>query len=75
MSLATLDVRGSIATLTLNRPEQRNALSLDLLAALAECVEELKARAARAGGPKVVIVRGEGKSFCAGMDLKAVLGA
>lgn len=75
MSLATLDVRGPIATLTLNRPEQRNALSLDLLTALAECVEELKTRTTRAGGPKVVIVRGAGKSFCAGMDLKAVLGA
>ncbi|MFG0260624.1 MAG: enoyl-CoA hydratase/isomerase family protein [Phycisphaerales bacterium JB041] len=74
MSLATLDVEGPIATLTLNRPEQRNALSLDLLAALRACVEELKSRTSRAGGPKVVVLRGAGKSFCAGMDLKAVLG-
>ena len=75
MSLATLDVRGSIATLTLNRPGQRNALSLELIAALRECVEELEARTSGADGPKVVVVGGAGKSFCAGMDLKAVLGA
>ncbi len=73
-SLATLDVQGPLATLSLNRPEQRNALSLDLIAALRERVQELAALDGAADGPKVVVLTGVGKSFCAGMDLKAVLG-
>ena len=74
MSLATLEVAGEIATLVLNRPEQRNAMSIDLIAALRERVAELTAMGGTAGGPKVVVVTGEGRAFCAGMDLKAVLG-
>ena len=84
--LATLTIDGPIATLTLNRPEQRNALSLDLLAALHKRVDELAPTAptgSAAGGssgppttgrPTVLIVTGAGKAFCAGMDLKQVLG-
>lgn len=69
-SLATLDVQGRIATLTLNRPEARNALSLDLLAALHARADDLVAR----DDVSVVVLTGAGKSFCAGMDLRAVLG-
>ena len=68
---------GAIATLTLNRPEQRNALSVDLLHALHGRLDELRERCegSRGGeGPQVVVVTGAGKSFCAGMDLKEVLG-
>lgn len=75
MSLATLDVDGPVASLTINRPEQRNALSLDLIAALRDRVDELHTRTSRQDGPKVIVLRGEGRAFCAGMDLKAVLGA
>jgi enoyl-CoA hydratase/carnithine racemase len=74
MALATLTVAGDIATLSLNRPESRNALSIELIAALRERVGELAAMGAGTQGPKVVVLTGEGKSFCAGMDLKAVLG-
>ncbi len=73
-SLATLEAQGPIATLSLNRPEQRNALSLDLIAALRERVGELATLGDAPDGPKVVVLTGIGKSFCAGMDLKAVLG-
>lgn len=73
-SLATLDVRGPSATVSLNRPEQRNALSLDLIAALRGRVQELATLGRTPDGPKVVVLTGIGKSFCAGMDLKAVLG-
>lgn len=66
--LAQLQVDGGIATLTLNRPDARNALSLDLLAALGRRVEELSASDA-----SVCILTGAGRAFCAGMDLKAVL--
>lgn len=70
MSLATLEISGNTATLTLNRPEARNALSLDLLADLHARVDEL----ARRPDVSVATLTGAGKSFCAGMDLKAVLG-
>ena len=68
--LATLEYNGPIATLTLNRPESRNALSIDLLASLHHRVDELMGRR----DVTVVVLTGAGKSFCAGMDLKAVLG-
>lgn len=67
--LAQLEVSGRIATLALNRPEARNALSLDLLAALHARVDELASRT----DLTVLILTGQGKSFCSGMDLKAVL--
>lgn len=70
MTLATLDFAANTATLSLNRPEARNALSLDLLKALHAKVDELASRR----DISVVVLTGAGKSFCAGMDLKAVLG-
>lgn len=70
--LAILTIEGSIATLKLNRPDKRNALSLDLLAALRERVAQLAAMPT-GERPSVLILTGEGRSFCAGMDLKAVL--
>lgn len=72
--LALLEVSGRIARLTLNRPEQRNALSVDLLAALHTRADELARMASGDAGPTVLVVTGAGKAFCAGMDLKAVLG-
>lgn len=69
-NLATLDITGNVATLALNRPDARNALSLDLLAVLHDRVDELAARS----DVSVAVVTGTGKAFCAGMDLKAVLG-
>ena len=57
---------GGIVTLTLNRPEQYNALSSSLIAALQTAVDELS------GDPsvRVVVIAGAGKAFCAGHDLK-----
>jgi enoyl-CoA hydratase/carnithine racemase len=58
--------RGGIATLTLNRPKQYNALSEalidELLAAFAAIAEDEKVR--------VVVLAGSGPAFCAGHDLK-----
>lgn len=68
-ALATLTFAGRIATLTLNRPEARNALSTTLLADLHLCLDEVKTRC----DVSVLVVTGAGKAFCAGMDLKAVL--
>lgn len=70
--LATLDVDGPVATLTMNRPDARNAMSLPLLDALHAGLDGLPASGAQ--GPHVLVLTGAGKSFCAGMDLKSVLG-
>ena len=67
--LALLHTDARIATLSLNRPDARNALSIDLLAALHAHADEL----AKRDDLSVLVLTGEGKSFCAGMDLKAVL--
>jgi methylglutaconyl-CoA hydratase len=70
--IAVLTIDGAIATLKLNRPEKRNALSLDLLDALRGKVAAL-ASMPDGERPSVLILTGEGRVFCAGMDLKAVL--
>jgi 2-(1,2-epoxy-1,2-dihydrophenyl)acetyl-CoA isomerase len=60
------DVDGAVATITLNRPAARNALTTEmkteLLAALRRCGSDLTIRA--------VVLAGAGKSFCAGQDLR-----
>jgi methylglutaconyl-CoA hydratase len=68
--LAQLSVSGRVATLTLNRPESRNALSIELLRALHAKLDDLHPR----NELSVLTITGAGKSFCAGMDLKLVLG-
>lgn len=68
--LARLSVEGSVAELRLNRPESRNAMSEELLHTVTERVGDLAGRA----GVRVAVLTGEGKAFCAGMDLKAVVG-
>jgi len=71
--LALLAVDGPIARITLNRAESRNALSPELLAALHGVIDELHARC-KAEPISVAVITGAGKAFCAGMDLKLVLG-
>ncbi len=75
MPLATLTIADRLATLSLNRPDARNALSSDLLADLRARVQDL-ARLCEDhdASPRVCVLAGEGKAFCAGMDLRAVLG-
>ncbi|MDP6345290.1 MAG: enoyl-CoA hydratase/isomerase family protein [Alphaproteobacteria bacterium] len=60
---------GGVATLTLNRPEALNALSPDLFVDLRAHVEAIGGDAEGVG---CVVLRGEGRSFCAGNDLKAI---
>ncbi len=61
-----LDVADGIATLTLNRPEALNALSVEMMQDLAAATHELAARADVA----VVVITGAGAHFMAGGDLK-----
>src|SRR3546814_776955 len=58
-----------IAFVTLNRPEKRNALNADM-------VEELKQACTNAAGDeqvKVIVLKAEGKAFCAGADLEYLM--
>jgi len=60
------------ATLTLNRPDKRNAISYELIGDLIRALEEVQNSTAR-----VLILTGTGKAFCSGMDLdnlKALIG-
>ena len=59
-------VEDGIATLTMNRPEARNALSGDMNAALQEAVQRL----AYDPSVRVVVLTGAGGAFCAGGDVK-----
>jgi enoyl-CoA hydratase/carnithine racemase len=59
-------VDGGIATVTLNRPDQRNAMNTALLQALRSFFDELDGRR----DVRVVVVQGAGPAFCSGMDLK-----
>jgi methylglutaconyl-CoA hydratase len=68
--LATLAVDGRVATLTLNRPDARNALSTPMLVAMTARADELALR----DDVQILVLTGAGRAFCAGMDLKAVLG-
>ncbi|TAD91853.1 MAG: enoyl-CoA hydratase [Alphaproteobacteria bacterium] len=66
--LLAVDRTGPIATLTLNRPASRNALSLAMLDALIAATDELGADQA----VRVVVLAGAGPAFCAGHDLKEI---
>ena len=60
--------RNGIATLTLNRPAARNALSVDLMGALQDALDAI----AKDRTIKVVVIGAEGPAYCAGHDLKEV---
>jgi enoyl-CoA hydratase/carnithine racemase len=62
---------GGVALVTLNRPEQRNAVSLEMRGDLARVFCELDADPAI----RVVVLTGAGSAFCAGVDLKEGPGA
>jgi methylglutaconyl-CoA hydratase len=57
-----------ITVLTLNRPERRNALTIELMNELATAVENAGADPAQ----RILILRGAGKAFCTGLDLQEV---
>lgn len=62
----TLEKRGSVAVLTLCRPDQRNALSLAMIRALDAALGTV----ARDATVAVVVLTAEGPTFCAGHDLR-----
>ena len=59
--------RGRVLVVTINRPDQRNAVNLAVAQGIATALDELDADADLSLG----VLTGAGKGFCAGMDLKA----
>lgn len=59
--------RDRVLLITINRPEQRNAVNAAVARGIADALDELDATAELSVG----IITGAGKGFCAGMDLKA----
>jgi len=67
MSYRTIELAfdGALATITLNRPEKRNAISFELIDDLLRALAEVEKSDAI-----VTILTGAGKAFCSGMDLE-----
>lgn len=65
MAVVEYEVTDRIGTITLNRPEKRNALSPELI----QTLHEMFLRAEQDDRCKVIILRAEGEAFCSGADL------
>jgi enoyl-CoA hydratase/carnithine racemase len=61
---------GQLGIITLNRPERRNALSLDLMLELISCLDEMTAET----NIRAIILAAAGKVFCSGHDLSEMVG-
>jgi 2-(1,2-epoxy-1,2-dihydrophenyl)acetyl-CoA isomerase len=70
MEPVKVEIKDGIAAVTLNRPESYNAFDLEVAVALAEGLVALAADSS----VRAVVVTGEGNAFCAGGNLKWVLG-
>src|ERR1700692_179787 len=68
MALVELERRGSIALVTLNRPEARNAVSPEVTQTMEGVLDEIEADSAL----RAVVITARGEVFCAGADLKVV---
>ncbi len=64
----SLEEQGAVDWLTLNRPDSLNALNPTMVAELTGYFRDLATRPER----RIVVLRGAGRAFCAGLDLKAV---
>lgn len=64
-STLILETTGQITTITLNRPDKRNAMSAAMIAEIQTALDEIEKSHTR-----VVILTGAGRAFCSGMDLE-----
>src|SRR5271157_2189218 len=64
MDVVTEAYRDGVFSLTLNRPEKKNAMSLELLEALHRSLKNAETQ-----GASIIVVRGAGKTFCSGGDV------
>ena len=65
-STLLLECREAIATITLNRPDKRNAVTATMIADLQTALDAIE----KNHSTRVVILTGAGSCFCAGMDLE-----
>ena len=64
-----LSIENNIALVTLNRPEKRNALDMEMFKSIDNISRQLR----RNREIRAVIVQANGKDFCSGLDIKSVL--
>jgi len=62
------EIKEHVAWVTLNRPEKRNALNFQMLEQLVTTFQQLD----QDENVRVIVLKGEGKSFCAGLELTAL---
>ena len=65
-ALLSTRIEGSVAVVTLTRPEKRNAINISLVHAIEDCFSNLPESV------KAIVLNGEGEHFCAGLDLSEV---
>ena len=63
-----LEINGAVATLTLNRADQLNSITNEILELIGSYIDEIEANNA----VRVVVVKSTGRAFCAGADLKGL---
>ncbi len=68
--LVTIDIQDGVADVRLNRPEKYNALSGDMFKAIVAAGEQL----AQTKGVRAVVLSGNGRGFCAGLDMDSFAG-
>ena len=61
-----LEIENGVATIRLNRPNALNAVNSDLLEELSDAISIVETNES----VKALVVRGEGRAFCSGADLK-----
>jgi len=66
----SIEIKDYIGTVWLNRPEVHNALNQQMIAEIIECFESINNET----NIRIVVLRGKGKSFCAGADLNYMKG-
>jgi 2-(1,2-epoxy-1,2-dihydrophenyl)acetyl-CoA isomerase len=63
-----LDICGSVARLTLNRPQKLNCFTSEMHRELRQALTAIEGQA-QAGGGRALLITGAGRAFCAGQDL------
>lgn len=64
--LVKISIKDHVADVRFNRPEKYNALSFDMISAMANTIKQLS----EASSVRVVVISGEGKEFCSGLDVE-----
>lgn len=66
----TIQIEDGVADVRLNRPDKMNALDTTMIEGIAAAIDQLNA----APGLRAVVLSGEGRAFCAGLDMQSMAG-